>query len=81
MVVRWVPELMRGVALRRQIGVGDAQQGAAQAIAQRVDFGFAGGLLDGIQRRQRAVLQIVVERLFGHLLVGLIQDIRNTVKP
>ena len=59
------------IALRRQIGIGDRQQGPTQAVTQRIDLVLASGLFDGIQRRQRPVLEIVVESLVGHLLVRI----------
>ena len=39
------------VLLRRHIRKGGGQKGAADAVADGVDFVFAGGLFDGIQRR------------------------------
>jgi hypothetical protein len=52
-VVKKVALLILRLIGGRQIGQGGLQQGAADAVADGVDLALAGGLLDGVQRRQR----------------------------
>jgi len=65
---------------RRHIGERDRQQRAADAIADGVDLSLAGDLLDGVKRRERALPHVPQAHL-GVALVGLTQEITNTVNP
>ena len=59
------------VLLRRHVGERRRQQRAAEAVAERVDLALAGRLLDRVERRERALLHVVVEVLVREALVGV----------
>ena len=51
------------IALSRHVAKRDRQQRAADAIADRRDFAFAGCLFDRVERRKHALMQIGLEIL------------------
>ena len=59
------------VALRRHVGERDGEQRAADAIADGVDLGLAGRLLDGVERGERALAHVVLEALVAELRVRI----------
>ncbi len=59
------------IAACRHVGKRGRHQGAADAIADRRDLLLAGRLLDGVERRERPQLHIVLERQLAQPLVGI----------
>ena len=66
----------------RHVGERDREQRAADAIADRMHLALAGRLLDGVERRERALAHVVFEGLFRQMRSsGLTQEMTNTVRP
>ena len=59
------------VFLGRKVSQGGGEQRAAEAISEHIDALLAGRLLDGIERRQRALEHVVFEILPGVALVRI----------
>ncbi len=59
------------IALGRHVGERDGKQRAADAIADCMHLAFAGCLLDRAERRERALVDVILERLLGEMLVGI----------
>ena len=68
-VVKNVAALMRSSRFCLHPGQRGSQQRAAEAVADRRDLALAGRLLDGVQRRQRTLEHVVLERHLAELLV------------
>ena len=68
-VVKKVAALIRSSRLLLHPGQRRGQQRAAEAVADRSDLALAGRLLDRVERRQRTLQHVVLERLVAELLV------------